>query len=66
MTKSAFFNLVYVIKGNRLTILPPELGLLDLIGNKQVLRLEHNPWVQSIQVCASELLAKSDVSVVKI
>ncbi|KHJ76680.1 leucine Rich repeat-containing domain protein [Oesophagostomum dentatum] len=42
------------IQGNRLTILPPELGLLDLIGNKQVLRLEHNPWVPSIQVCINE------------
>ncbi|VDM80543.1 unnamed protein product, partial [Strongylus vulgaris] len=37
------------VQGNRLTILPPELGQLDLIGNKQVLRLEHNPWVPSIQ-----------------
>ncbi|KAK6018889.1 leucine Rich repeat-containing domain protein [Ostertagia ostertagi] len=37
------------IQGNRLTVLPPEVGALDLIGNKQVLRLEHNPWVPSIQ-----------------
>ncbi|KAK5974692.1 Ras suppressor protein 1 [Trichostrongylus colubriformis] len=37
------------IQGNRLTVLPPEVGALDLIGSKQVLRLEHNPWVPSIQ-----------------
>ncbi|KAJ1362271.1 hypothetical protein KIN20_021780, partial [Parelaphostrongylus tenuis] len=34
---------------NRLTVLPPELGALDLIGNKQVLRLEYNPWITNIQ-----------------
>ncbi|KAJ1355878.1 hypothetical protein KIN20_013444, partial [Parelaphostrongylus tenuis] len=37
------------IQGNRLTVLPPELGALDLIGNKQVLRLEYNPWITNIQ-----------------
>ncbi|CAD6185925.1 unnamed protein product [Caenorhabditis auriculariae] len=37
------------IQGNRLTTLPPELGNLDLIGPKQTLRLEHNPWVPNVQ-----------------
>ncbi|KAE9417640.1 hypothetical protein Angca_002404 [Angiostrongylus cantonensis] len=37
------------IQGNRLSVLPPELGALDLIGNKQVFRLEYNPWVANIQ-----------------
>uniref|UniRef100_A0A1I7X6L2 Leucine rich repeat containing 7 n=1 Tax=Heterorhabditis bacteriophora TaxID=37862 RepID=A0A1I7X6L2_HETBA len=37
------------LQGNRLSTLPPEIGKLDLIGPKQVLRLEHNPWVPSIQ-----------------
>ncbi|VDK22770.1 unnamed protein product [Anisakis simplex] len=36
------------IQGNRLTVLPPELASLDLIGPKQVFRLENNPWVQPI------------------
>ncbi|KAJ1362288.1 hypothetical protein KIN20_021800 [Parelaphostrongylus tenuis] len=38
------------IQGNKLTVLPPELGALDLIENKQVLRLEYNPWITNIQV----------------
>uniref|UniRef100_A0A0K0DF38 ATPase domain-containing protein n=1 Tax=Angiostrongylus cantonensis TaxID=6313 RepID=A0A0K0DF38_ANGCA len=37
------------VSGNRLSVLPPELGALDLIGNKQVFRLEYNPWVANIQ-----------------
>jgi hypothetical protein len=31
-----------------LSILPPEIGALELIGPKQVFRLDNNPWVQSI------------------
>ncbi|OZC05694.1 hypothetical protein X798_07330 [Onchocerca flexuosa] len=34
--------------GNRLTVLPPEIAGLDLVGPKRVLRLENNPWVQSL------------------
>lgn len=41
------------IQGNRLVSIPPEVGNLDLIGPKQVLRLEHNPWMPSIQVVQS-------------
>uniref|UniRef100_A0A915BXS7 Ras suppressor protein 1 n=1 Tax=Parascaris univalens TaxID=6257 RepID=A0A915BXS7_PARUN len=36
------------IQGNRLTVLPPEIATLDLVGPKQVFRLENNPWVQPI------------------
>lgn len=38
------------IQGNRLTTLPPEVGNLDLIGPKQIMRIERNPWVPSVQV----------------
>ena len=33
------------IQGNRLTVLPPEIGNLDLVSNKAVFRMEFNPWV---------------------
>ncbi|XDV47776.1 hypothetical protein PO909_017335 [Leuciscus waleckii] len=33
------------IQGNRLTVLPPELGNLDLTGPKQVFKAENNSWV---------------------
>lgn len=36
------------IQANRLTVLPPELGNLDLISNKSVLRMDFNPWVAPI------------------
>ncbi|EEB10596.1 Ras suppressor protein, putative [Pediculus humanus corporis] len=36
------------IQGNRLTLLPPEIGNLDLLSNKSVFRLENNPWVTPI------------------
>ncbi|VDN21132.1 unnamed protein product [Gongylonema pulchrum] len=36
------------VQGNRLTVLPPEIAGLDLIGPKQILRLENNPWVQPL------------------
>uniref|UniRef100_A0A8P4G6S2 Ras suppressor protein 1 n=1 Tax=Dicentrarchus labrax TaxID=13489 RepID=A0A8P4G6S2_DICLA len=36
------------IQGNRLTVLPPELGNLDLTGPKQVFKAENNPWVTPI------------------
>ncbi|NWR90261.1 RSU1 protein, partial [Furnarius figulus] len=32
----------------RLTVLPPELGNLDLTGQKQVFKAENNPWVTPI------------------
>lgn len=37
------------VQNNRLTVLPPEVGYLDLIGNKSVLKMEENPWVQAIE-----------------
>lgn len=37
------------IQNNRLTVLPPEVGYLELIGNKSVLKMEENPWVQAIE-----------------
>ena len=40
------------IQGNRLAMIPPELGNLELVGSKQVLRLEHNPFIPRIQVRA--------------
>lgn len=36
------------IQNNRLTILPPEVGFLDLQSNKSVLKMEENEWVQPI------------------
>ncbi|XP_052253160.1 ras suppressor protein 1-like [Dreissena polymorpha] len=36
------------IQGNRLTVLPPEIGNLDLVGSRQVFRGENNPWVTPI------------------
>jgi len=37
-----------LIQGNRLTLLPPALGNLDLAGSKAVMRMENNPWVNPI------------------
>ena len=36
------------IQGNRLTVLPPEIGNLDLVSNKSVFKMEGNPWVTPI------------------
>lgn len=36
------------IQNNRLTVLPPEVGFLDLQSNKSVLKMEENEWVQPI------------------
>ena len=36
------------VQGNRLSVLPPELGNLDLTSNKSVLKMENNPWVAPI------------------
>lgn len=36
------------IQSNRLTVIPPEVGTLDLSSNKSVLKMEENPWVQPI------------------
>lgn len=36
------------LQGNRLTILPPELGNLDMTSNKSVFKLEGNEWVKPI------------------
>lgn len=37
------------VQNNRLTVMPPEIGSLDLLGNKSVLKMEENPWVPPIQ-----------------
>ena len=36
------------IQGNRLAILPPEIGALDLTSQRSVVRMENNPWVHPI------------------
>lgn len=36
------------VQGNRLTILPPEIGNLELISNKSVFKFEGNEWVKPI------------------
>lgn len=36
------------IQGNRLTILPPEIGNLDMASNKSLFRFEGNEWVPPI------------------
>lgn len=37
------------VQGNRLTILPPELGNLDMSSNKSVFKFEGNEWVEPIK-----------------
>lgn len=37
------------IQGNRLTLLPPAIGNLDLAGTKAIFRMEGNPWVTPIE-----------------
>uniref|UniRef100_A0A5S6QLQ9 Disease resistance R13L4/SHOC-2-like LRR domain-containing protein n=1 Tax=Trichuris muris TaxID=70415 RepID=A0A5S6QLQ9_TRIMR len=48
------------VQGNRLSVLPPEIAHLDLVGPKQVLRLDHNPWVTPI----SEQLQKGETHLI--
>jgi len=36
-------------KGNRLTVLPPELGRMDWTNARNVLKLDNNPWVPPIE-----------------
>lgn len=36
------------VQGNRLTILPPEIGNLDMASNKSVFKFEGNEWVAPI------------------
>lgn len=36
------------VQGNRLTILPPELGNLDMTSNKSAFKFEGNEWVTPI------------------
>lgn len=36
------------IQNNRLTVIPPEVGFLDLQNNKSVLKMEENEWVPQI------------------
>lgn len=37
------------IQGNRLAVLPPELGALDLASQRCVVRMDKNPWVAPIE-----------------
>lgn len=36
------------VQGNRLTILPPEIGNLDMSSNKSAFKFEGNEWVTPI------------------
>lgn len=36
------------VQGNRLTVLPPEIGNLDMMSNKAVIKLEGNEWITPI------------------
>lgn len=36
------------VQGNRLTILPPELGQLDMASDKSAFKFEGNEWVPPI------------------
>ncbi|XP_006822636.1 ras suppressor protein 1-like, partial [Saccoglossus kowalevskii] len=36
------------IQGNRLTVIPPELGKLDLVGERRVFKGDNNPWAAPI------------------
>ena len=35
--------------GNRLTVLPPQLGQLDFLSSRKILKLDNNPWVPPIE-----------------
>jgi hypothetical protein len=37
------------IQNNRLTVIPPEVGNLELNSNKAVVKMEENPWVHPIE-----------------
>ena len=37
------------LQGNRLTVLPPQLGQLDFLSSRRILKLENNPWVPPIE-----------------
>lgn len=36
------------VQGNRLTIIPPEIGNLDMVSNKAQFRFEGNEWEKPI------------------
>ncbi len=40
---------VFVFQGNRLTVLPPQVGHLDFLNSRSVLKLDNNPWVPPIE-----------------
>ena len=37
------------LQGNRLTVLPPQLGQLDFLSSRAILKLDNNPWVPPIE-----------------
>merc|ERR1711972_177560 len=37
------------LQGNRLTVLRPQLGQLDFLSSRRILKLENNPWVPPIE-----------------
>ena len=38
-----------LLQGNRLTVLPPQLGQLDFLSSRSVLKLDNDPWVPPIE-----------------
>ena len=39
----------YQMQGNRLTVLPPQIGQLDFLNPRSVIKLDDNPWVPLIE-----------------
>ena len=37
------------MQGNRLTVLPPQIGQLDFLNPRSVIKLDDNPWVPLIE-----------------
>ena len=42
-------NYLFHLLGNRLTVLPPQLGQLDFLSSRKILKLDNNPWVPPIE-----------------
>ena len=44
-----FIIYLFHLLGNRLTVLPPQLGQLDFLSSRKILKLDNNPWVPPIE-----------------
>ena len=49
IVNTPFINHLFYLLGNRLTVLPPQLGQLDFLSSRKILKLDNNPWVPPIE-----------------